>query len=403
MQQTASLPPAPPKSVLVLDDDTDLSEILRIRLERDGFTVETACSLRELEAHCAGRCPAAIVIDLNLGSQDGLEAAEFLAAKSFSGPVFLISGSDDRVLTAARRHAEAQGLSLPAVFRKPFPLAGLSSAISEAIAVTHRPVSPDDLMQAIQTGEIRPYFQPQIDLASGAVVGAEALARRVGSDGSVAAPKQFMATVQAENLWRPLTDAMLTGVAAAVRSWQVQQLVPCKVSINLEASVATDPDFGPQAAALIDTAGIDRKLIRFEITEQTAMSDHARALRALTWMRIRGFDLAIDDFGTGFSSFAVLHAMPFSELKIDQSFVRRMTVDRDAHIIVKAIVDLARNLELISVAEGIENIETWRALRDIGCDHGQGFLFGGPVDAAGFASHLLKGKVELPWTQQGES
>ncbi|TDP47059.1 EAL domain-containing response regulator [Zavarzinia compransoris] len=390
----------PPTSVLILDDDTDLSEVLRLRLERDGFAVETARSVPELESICGQGCPSAVVMDLNLGQQDGLQAAEFLATAAYGGPVFLISGSDDRVLTAARRHAEAQGLLLPAVFRKPFPLADLSAAIAAAVGAV-RPAAADDLLAALERGEIRPYFQPQIDLATGTVVGAEALARWVKLDGSVAAPRNFMPVVEAENLWRPLTDHMLAGTAEAIRHWQDLGAAPCKVSINLEAGIAVDPGFGPHAAALLDAAGIDRSLIRFEITEQTAMGDHATALRALTWMRIRGFDLAIDDFGTGFSSLAVLHAMPFSELKIDQSFVRRMTTDRDARIIVRAIVDLARNLDLVSVAEGVEDQATAAALRDLGCDRGQGFLFGGPVDVAGFARHLLKGKVDLPWTDRG--
>lgn len=382
-------------SVLILDDDVELSEVLRIRLERDGFTVITAHSMSRFEESLGEARPCAVLVDLNLGSQDGLQAAERLCALGYGGPVFLISGSDDRVLTAARRHAEALGLDMPAVFRKPFSPAELSSAILSAVAAP-RVAGASDLLRGLQGDQIRPFFQPQVDLVTGALVGAEALARWALPDGSVEATGRFLPIVEAEGLWGELTDAIMRGVAKAMDRWRGAGLTPCRISINLEASVATDPDFGPRAAALADDLGIPHGLIGFEITEQTAMGDSATALRALTWLRIKGFDLSIDDFGTGFSSLAVLHAMPFSELKIDKSFVRRLVTDADAQVIVKAIVDLAHNLGLVCVAEGIEDQATLDQLRAMGCDRGQGFIFGGAVDAASFAGHLTAGFLAPP-------
>ncbi|MFZ2868480.1 EAL domain-containing protein [Zavarzinia sp.] len=374
--------------VLVVDDDADLSELLRVRLERDGFRVETFSSVNELAVCCcASADPAAVVIDLNLGSQDGLQAAELLADKGFKGPVFLISGFDDRVIAAARRHAEALGLALPAVFRKPFSLAELSAAIVQAIG-DQRPDDVSEIRTLLASGRIRPFFQPVVDLASGAIVAAEALARWVQPDGTVNGAGRLLPMIANENLWHEFTEAMLRETVATLRRWLDAGLTPCPISINLEASVATDPDFGPRAAAILGDGKVAPGLIRFEITEQTAMGDSASALRALTWLRIKGFDLSIDDFGTGFSSLVVLHAMPFSELKIDQSFVKRMTTDAGAMIIVKAIVDLAHNLSLACIAEGVETEATAAALRDIGCDRGQGYLFGGAMDAERFASRL---------------
>lgn len=379
--------------VLVVDDDADLSELLRLRLERDGFRVQTLDSVNAL-AHCC--ClesdPAAIVMDLNLGAQDGLQAAEFLAGKGFKGPVFLISGFDDRVIAAARRHAEALGLDLPAVFRKPFPLGDLSAAIVATIG-GRRPADVSEIHALLASGSIRPFFQPVVDLASGAVCAAEALARWSRPDGTVNGASHLLPMIAAENLWGAFTEGMLRDTAAALHRWTAADRVPCPVAINLDASIATDPDFGPRAAAIVAGAGIAPGLIRFEITEQTAMADTAQALRALTWLRIKGFDLSIDDFGTGFSSLAVLHAMPFSELKIDQSFVKRMTVDQDARIIVKAIVDLAHNLNLACVAEGVETAATAAALREMGCDRGQGYLFGGAMDADRFTDLLPRQMV----------
>lgn len=374
--------------IVVVDDDADLSELVRIRLERDGFRVETFQSVHDLSVWCgAGADPAAVIVDLNLGAQDGLQAAEFLADKGFRGPVFLISGFDDRVIAAARRHAEALGLALPAVFRKPFPLAELSAAVTRAIG-GRRPEAVSEIRALLASGSVRPFFQPVVDLSTDAIVAAEALARWVRPDGTVNGAGRLLPLIAEDNLWHEFTDVMLRGTVATLRRWLDAGLTPCPVAINLEASVATDPEFGPRAAAILTEGRVPPGLIRFEITEQTAMGDSARALRALTWLRIKGFDLSIDDFGTGFSSLAVLHAMPFSELKIDQSFVKRMIDDAGAMIIVRAIVDLAHNLSLKCVAEGVENEATAKALREIGCDRGQGFLFEGAMDADHFAARL---------------
>lgn len=383
-------------SVLVIDDDAELSELLRIRLERDGFRVAGVIAVAEIEKACADAPPAAIVMDLNLGAQDGLQGAEILARQRYQGPLFLISGSDERVLTAARRHAEGLGLNLPAVFRKPFSIADLSVAITVALAAS-RHVLPHDLRRAIATGAVRPYFQPQIELSSGRIVGCEALARWVRDDGSILPPGHFFAAVESGDLWPELTGSMLRSSAAALCHWREAGIEPCKISINLEAGTATDPAFGPMAAATLAEAGAGPELIRFEITEKAAMTDTAAALRALTWLRIKGFELAIDDFGTGFSSLAVLHAMPFSELKIDQSFIRHLIADRDSRIIVKATIDLAHNLDMICVAEGIEDEETWAVLHAMGCDIGQGFLFGPAIAENAFADYLKEGKIKTPW------
>lgn len=374
--------------IIVVDDDADLSELVRIRLERDGFRVETFQSVHDLSVCCcAGSDPAAVIVDLNLGAQDGLQAAEFLADKGFKGPVFLISGFDDRVIAAARRHAEALGLALPAVFRKPFSLAELSAAVTRAIG-DRRPETVSEIRSLLASGRVRPFFQPVVDLSTGAIVAAEVLARWVRPDGTVNGASRLLPMIANENLWHEFTDVMLRETVATLRRWLDAGLTPCPLSINLEASVATDPEFGPRAAVILEESRVPPGLIRFEITEQTAMGDSARALRALTWLRIKGFDLSIDDFGTGFSSLVVLHAMPFSELKIDQSFVKRMIEDPGAMIIVRAIVDLAHNLSLKCVAEGVETEATAAALREIGCDRGQGFLFEGATDAERFADRL---------------
>jgi EAL domain-containing protein (putative c-di-GMP-specific phosphodiesterase class I) len=381
--------------VIVLDDDLDFAQVLRIRLERDGFEVVTTPSLAEVEAACRQAPPAAVVVDLNLGPHDGLQASELLAKLRYRGPVFLMSGSDERVIGAARRHGEALGLSIPGIFHKPFSLSTLSDAIRTAVSV---PDDPDagSVAADIKNGIIRPYFQVQVDLATGAIVGAEALARRVDPSGVIGLPDSFLAVVERAGLWCSLAERILLDTAKAIERWREAGIPPCKIAVNLAAVNAADPEFGVTAASILDASSIDHKWVSFEVTEQTAMTNTGASLRALTWLRIKGFDLSLDDFGTGFSSLSVLHSMPFCELKIDRSFVQRMSSDRDARIIVKATIDLAHNLGLLCVAEGIEDQATRAALADMGCDRGQGFLFGKAVDAMAFGNLLKSGAIEIP-------
>lgn len=381
--------------VVILDDDPQISAVLRIRLERDGFEVVTVGNLTELGDVVRQVVPVAVVIDLNLGNEDGLHGATLLAARGYRGPIFLMSGADENAIAEAHREAKALGLNLPQTFRKPFSLSALSAAITISNN-TSKGTNVAAVCDAIESGAIRPYFQAQLDLKTGRIVGAEALARWVRADGTLAMPSTFIPMIEQAGLWRYMTSKILADTAAAIRQWQDAGITPCKVSVNLEGAVAADPEFGLDAEKIVDAQGIDHGLIGFEITEQMAMSDISTALRALTWMRKKGFDLSLDDFGTGFSSLSVLHSMPFSEIKIDRSFVQRMTADRDSRVIVKATIDLTHNLDLLCVAEGIDSVATCHALMEMGCDLGQGYLFGPAVDAQAFGAILDKGWLPLP-------
>lgn len=382
-------------SVVILDDDVQIAEVLRARIGRDGLRITIVHSVQELTAACRIALPSAIVADLNLQNVKPYEAAQALSLLRYAGPIFLVCEANEEEIAEAETLAGDLGLTRPTIFRKPFSFTALSAALLNSVDAT-RPASLEDVVAAIDNGEVLPFFQVQVDLASRRIVGAEALARWLRPDGTVAPTGTFLPVVHQGGLWRRLTDRMLRESARAIRRWQEAGLAPCKISINLEAAVAADPSFGPSAAEILNEQGVDHGLIRFEITEQTAMSDISTALRALTWLRNKGFDLSLDDFGTGFSSLSVLHSMPFSELKIDRSFVQRMSTDRDARIIVKATVDLAHNLDLLCVAEGVEDMATCTKLVEFGCDHGQGYLFGRAVDAAAFADLLRRGEIDAP-------
>ncbi len=170
-------------------------------------------------------------------------------------------------------------------------------------------------------------------------------------------------------------------------SWR-QRHPGLSVAVNVSARSLDDPDFADRVWEILARTGADPSSLTLEITETAAMADTAAVAAMLTRLRIRKVNLSLDDFGTGFSSLVELHRMPFSELKIDRAFVGTMETDRDARVIVKAIIGLAHTLGLTTVAEGVETEAAMDMLREMGCDVAQGFGIGKPMTAEAFQEWL---------------
>jgi EAL domain-containing protein (putative c-di-GMP-specific phosphodiesterase class I) len=161
------------------------------------------------------------------------------------------------------------------------------------------------------------------------------------------------------------------------------------VTINISAKNLRDIQLPDRLLRHCEELGVSADSFTLELTETSAMRDVVHMMDVLTRLRVKGFKLSIDDFGTGYSSLSQLRKMPFSELKIDLSFVTHMMQDRDCKIIVEAVIDLTRKLGLESVAEGVESAEIWHALRGLGCDRGQGYYLGRPMAADRIASMFI--------------
>jgi len=215
------------------------------------------------------------------------------------------------------------------------------------------------------------------------------LARWIHPDYGVIAPYAFIEKLEQAKKIDLLTFQMLEKSASACRTW-LDRGLNITVSVNLSLA-------GLEDAAIVDVitkialkAAVEPNNISLEITETAAMTDSGPALEILARLRMRGFGLSVDDYGTGFSSLKQLTRVPFSELKIDQSFVTGCTSDFDLFSIVKSSVEMAKALGLKSVAEGIENQEEWDALMDIGCNIGQGYFISRPINLENF----LKGYAQ---------
>ena len=244
-----------------------------------------------------------------------------------------------------------------------------------------RPASARDgamVKAALSRGEVAIFYQPQYDVASGAMVGVEALLRWRHPDLGLLGAGPLVTAARAARLECELTEHAHRVALAEVARWP-KPLGKLRVSLNITAADLGDPAFADRLAAMIKAARVDPDRLTLELTEQAMLSDPTSAAAQLAQIRSLGCAIAIDDFGTGYSSLSLLARLPIDYLKIDAGFTRTIDgSDRD-RIVVRAIVDLARALGLLVVAEGIESESQLARLKEIGVATWQGFLKSGPV------------------------
>lgn len=244
-----------------------------------------------------------------------------------------------------------------------------------------RPASARDgamVNSALSRNEVVIHYQPQYDVATGAMTGVEALLRWQHPELGLLGAGPLVTAARAARLERELTEHAHRVALAEMAGWP-RGLSKLRVSLNITAADLGDPDFADRFAMMAKWAGVDVDRITLELTEQAMLSDPASAAAQLSQLRALGCAIAIDDFGTGYSSLSLLARLPIDYLKIDSGFTRSLDgSDRD-RIVVRAIVDLARALGLLVVAEGIENERQLARLTDLGVATWQGFLKSGPV------------------------
>lgn len=244
-----------------------------------------------------------------------------------------------------------------------------------------------ELRRAVQTDQLVLYFQPKIDLQSGAVSGAEALVRWLHPVRGLVPPNEFIPLAEHTGLIRPLTEWVLGAGAKQIADW-AGATRPLPIAINVSPRNLRDPDLFEKVVALLARFKIDPGLLQIEITETTLMEDPARSHEVLSRLRNLGMRIFIDDFGTGYSSLSYIATLPLYALKIDRSFIVRMR-DKEEHMaIVSAAISLAHSLGLRVVAEGAETAEQVQDLRGLGCDEVQGYFFSKPLPARDFAEWL---------------
>jgi diguanylate cyclase (GGDEF)-like protein len=255
---------------------------------------------------------------------------------------------------------------------------GLDSTSEESLTML------SELRSAVDQEQLRLFLQPKINLRTGEVLGAEALVRWEHPTRGMVPPMRFIPFAEQTGFVRVLTMWMIEQVAQMSVSLSAQGL-HMKLAVNLSTRDLMDQEFANKLEQVLARHAIDPGMLVLEITESAIMDDPQRALQTLNRLHAMGLKLSIDDFGTGYSSLAYLKRLPVDELKIDKSFVMNMESDLQDAKIVRSTVDLAHNLGLTVVAEGVESAMSWKLLESLACDEVQGYFIAKPMPGAQFA------------------
>jgi EAL domain-containing protein (putative c-di-GMP-specific phosphodiesterase class I)/CheY-like chemotaxis protein len=331
--------------------------------------------------------PAIVVVDLDMPGMDGIELIQQLAAKNYRPAIVIGSGADAILIGAVETIILELNMPLLGSMKKPLTDGFLRDALGRFQQALQRQseafpdvseLTPQRLQQAISDSEIVPHYQPKISLRSSSLAGVEALARWTCPDWGVISPARFIPLAERYGLINELTLSILDSVLRDMHDWK-QNAVEIAVSINLSARALSDRHFCEQMFERIDAAEVDSAAIVFEITESALFSDMVTALSAVSRLRLKGFGVSLDDYGTGFSSVQQLSRIPFTEVKMDRSFVSGAPRRDHLRAILQSSIEMGRRLGLRTVAEGVETLAELRLLQQLGCDEVQGFLFARPM------------------------
>ncbi|ULJ74536.1 EAL domain-containing response regulator [Rhizobium gallicum] len=383
------------KAVLI-DDDPEVCHLLQVQLQHIGVEARAVTTISDMLDAVRRENPDIVFVDLSLGDADGIDVFHMLRDVRFMGPVIIVSGHPEMVLRHAKDIAFRIGLDAKATLKKPFQLQDLRRVLNEAtngtstIARVYKPGSDATLREALQKDWIEFWFQPQVDLKAGHIVGAECLARIRHPTAGLVFPGQFLPTGDDDDLHELTMRA--ADAAAKAASLDLRDGVPLRFSINVSTHSMKQPGLIFQLKRICADSAIDLTL---EITESDR-SDSSVCRAFATRAVLHGFKISIDDFGSGYATFERLRHTPFSELKLDRSVVNGCSGDRALRNICVATIQLAHGFNAHAVAEGVETPEDAATLAEIGCDIAQGYFFAPALPLEEFAAYVRFPKRILP-------
>ncbi len=373
--------------MLVIDDDEACVRTLENMIAKIGYyAVVSARGADEAVERLNHEAFDLILCDLNMPGRDGVETLRLFAERNVKCPILLMSGADTRILKAAQELGKSRGLGVAGTLQKPFGLRALETALEQVTKVASpraklpraATVPVHELARGIAENQLLLHFQPQLHLHTCALEGAEALVRWQHPERGLLMPDSFITLAETSGLMAPLTDWVVREAIHQAAVWHAEGL-PIGISINLSAQTLPDLSLPDRIADESSKAGLSPDRITLEVTESKVTEDIDSLLDITTRLRLKGFGLAIDDFGTGFSSLTQLRRLPFTELKLDRTFVSGACTDVDARSLLESSVNLAKRLQLKTVAEGIETEEEWNLLVWMGVDLGQGYYMARPM------------------------
>jgi EAL domain-containing protein (putative c-di-GMP-specific phosphodiesterase class I)/AmiR/NasT family two-component response regulator len=373
--------------LLVIDDDPDMCALVAHAATSAG---QEATASTDFEQFKAGLTPDTdvVVIDLMMPKVDGIEVIRYLSDRGHRAEVVLISGFDKKVLNVASQLASTLGLDVRASLQKPLNVGQLRDVLAKrgdgrrqaraAAADSTDGRDVDSLRQALARNELVVHYQPQFRVKDRALAGFEALVRWRHPSLGLLPAAAFVQAFEASGLIEEMTWVVLRRVLADRRKrGGAAARVP--VSVNMSALLLRDLALPEKLHAVIAELGGQPQDLQLEITESGLLRELHTALDILARIRLKQIQLSIDDFGTGYAMMHQLRRIPARELKLDMAFVQSMLTDESADIILKKTLELAHELDMSVVAEGVETAEQLARLAQYGCDVAQGYLLGRPA------------------------
>lgn len=394
----------PPKhTILVVDDEADVGDLIVTVAEGLGLPALATTTANDL-LQAVSEHTDLVFLDLVMPQLDGIQLLRHLSEGPHRPNIVLMSGIGKRIIETAHRLAESLGLTIVAELPKPFRVADVEAILAIKLQPQHAQpsaekcsicITEEDASRALQHGEFLLHFQPQLRLADNHIIGVEGLVRWQHPEYGLLYPDDFIPALEQLGLIHDLGWVVATLGLAEYHNLTAWTGHPISLSINFSASSLRDLSIPDRLLALTQQYNVDPKYLTLEITESGLIKELSSALDVLTRLRMKRVNLSIDDFGMGYSMMQQLRLMPANELKIDKSFIQGMCSSDSDRVMVLKTIEIAHELELIAVAEGIETEEHLAFLKDNGCDTGQGYLFSKPLPVDALQAWLSHGFATL--------
>lgn len=386
-------------SCLIVDDDSFMLSTLALLLKQFGlrqiFQADNAQAALKIIANRNNDIDI-VISDLNMPEMDGIQLLRHLGALGVNLGIILVSGEDPRLIESVQNLGRQYQLRILGAISKPVK----KDLLKQYLTSYRRDLKPspqgpatmvfaDELQAAILNNELKVWYQPQVDVISHRLIGVEALARWKHPDKGYIPPTIFIGIAEKYGMIQDITDSILKQSVAQISEWN-------KMGFNISLSV----NFSPKALCHLEIPEVLSSTLRnsslrpdhliIEVTESALPKDVCMTLDILTRLRLKGFGLSIDDFGTGFSSLEQLRQIPFTELKIDRSFVHNASENKASQAILESSISLAKRLNIRCVAEGVETQADWDQVASLGCDIVQGYFIAKPMPSEAF----------IPWVRE---
>ncbi|MEZ9159140.1 EAL domain-containing protein [Vibrio lentus] len=371
-------------NILIVDDQPLQLHVLEWLL-RDIGIIEVESCLSGKDAIQLGKINQydLIFVDLNMPDIDGIELLVELNKIGYAGGIVILSGVDSSVLNTVGYLCHKLKFGFVQELSKPCQTNDLNKLLNDFLSSRPKPGETADLylpsrlelQEAISRGQLINHYQPQFDFNSSKLVGVEALVRWKHPEKGLIPPNVFLSQIEKFGMDKELFDVVLLNVLTDISLGHIV----CSVSINVGQANIDNCYFSDHLLASCQQFNVDPANLVLELTETDAYNDNINILKNLARLRLNRVGVSIDDFGTGYSSLIKLAHLPFTEMKIDRGFVTDCINDATKKTIIEATADLAKKLNIQTVAEGIEDQDTWNLIHQFGVDICQGYLTGKPV------------------------